>query len=349
MYKNKPEKHAFQVFAEDMKLNNIKNVNLMYGVEQYLVKWAVEALVKKYVNPSCRSMDYLILDDENSSVNRIIEACETFSMFSEKRVVWVRDFRPLTSDSTRGYGKADIERLCEYIESPNEGTVVVFSAEEIKDSASMTKALKKNGRTYDFAPLGKSELISFARKRFKAAGVDASPRIINLLIDATGYNNRESDYRLFNFENDIAKIIAVSDGLEIREHDIEQAVSGDMDTFVFDMLDGISNNQKDRAFAVLYNMLHSGADSFSIIGAIVSHFELMLSVKQLRDDGMDLKSIHSRLGGSEYRIKKMIPYTNRYSADKLKKILSNIYEVDRNIKTGVLSDQMALEMFIARM
>ena len=64
---------------------------------------------------------------------------------------------------------------------------------------------------------------------------------------------------------------------------------------------------------------------------------------------MDLKSIHSRLGGSEYRIKKMIPYTNRYSADKLKKILSNIYEVDRNIKTGVLSDQMALEMFIARM
>ena len=45
----------------------------------------------------------------------------------------------------------------------------------------------------------------------------------------------------------------------------------------------------------------------------------------------------------------MIPYTNRYSADKLKKILSNIYEVDRNIKTGVLSDQMALEMFIARM
>ena len=74
---------------------------------------------------------------------------------------------------------------------------------------------------------------------------------------------------------------------------------------------------------------------------------MMLSVKQMREDGMDLKSIHKRLGGSEYRIKKMIPYTNRFSVDKLKKILSSIYEVDRQIKTGLLDSQLALELFIA--
>jgi DNA polymerase-3 subunit delta len=94
-------------------------------------------------------------------------------------------------------------------------------------------------------------------------------------------------------------------------------------------------------------MLHSGSDAFSIIGAIVSQFEMMLSVKQMREEGLDLGAIHKKLGGSEFRIKKMLPYASRYSVDKLKQILSSIYEVDRNIKTGLLDPQLALEMFIA--
>ena len=56
-------------------------------------------------------------------------------------------------------------------------------------------------------------------------------------------------------------------------------VAGDMETFVFDMLDAITGNKKDRAFQILYNILYSGKDAFSIIGAIVSQFELLLSVK----------------------------------------------------------------------
>ena len=138
-----------------------------------------------------------------------------------------------------------------------------------------------------------------------------------MLIEATGYFNKESDYRLFNFENDIQKVIAHSDGSKVTEQDIERTVSGDLDTFVFDMLDGISSNQKDKAFQILYNMLHSGSDPFSIIGAIVSQFELMLSVRQLREDGLDLSAMHKKLGSSEYRIKKLIPYANKYSVEKL--------------------------------
>ncbi len=84
------------------------------------------------------------------------------------------------------------------------------------------------------------------------------------------------------------------------------------------MLDGISSNQKDKAFQILYNMLHSGSDPFSIIGAIVSQFELMLSVRQLREDGLDLSAMHKKLGSSEYRIKKLIPYASKYSVEKLK-------------------------------
>lgn len=347
MYRKAPVKHSFKVFAENLKNDKIGSVLLMYGVEQYLVKWAVETLVKKYVSPAAASMDYVVLDEDGASCDQVIEACETFTMFSQRRVVWVRNFKPLNSDSPRGYTKDGIRELADYISASNDSTILIFSAEEIKASAVLPTALKKYAQVYDFDKIDKAELNSFARKRFKAAGVEIGPRALSLLIDMTGYFNKESDYRLFHFANDIQKVIAHSDGQMITEEDIERTVSGDLDTFVFDMLDGISGGQKDKAFTILYNMLHSGSDPFSIIGAIVSQFELMLSVKQLREDGLDLKAIHKKLGGSEYRIKKMIPYAGKYSTEKLKKTLSGIYETDRNIKTGLLDSQTALEMFIA--
>ncbi|MGF6375457.1 DNA polymerase-3 subunit delta [Clostridiales Family XIII bacterium PM5-7] len=346
MYK-KPVKHSFKTFSENLKNDQIGQVLLMYGVEQYLVKWAVETLVKKKVNPATVTMDYIVLDEDGVGCREVIEACETFSMFSEKRVVWVKNFKPLTSDSAKGYGKAEIQELQEYLASSNERTILIFSAEEIKPSAMLTATLKKIGQCYDFDRIDKAELVSFAKKRFKAANVEISQSALSQLIDATGYFHKESDYRLYHFEGDIQKIIAHCQGDTVTIEDIQRTINGDMETFVFDMLDGISGNQKEKAFRILYNILHSGNDVFSVIGAIVSQFELMLSVKQLREDGMDLSAIHHKLGGSEYRIKKMIPYTNKFSVEKLKQTLSGIYQVDRQIKTGLLDGQTALELFIA--
>lgn len=346
MYRKAAVKHSFKVFSENLKTGNIDKVILMHGVEQYLVKWAVETLVKKYVNPAVKSMDYVLLDDD-ASCSQVMEAAETFTMFSERRVVWVRDYKPLNSDSPRGYSKDEIKELTEYLSSSNSSTILIFSAEEIKASALLPSAIRKIGQVYDFTPIDKSDLVSFARKRFQAAGIDITTSGLNALIDATGYYHKESDYRLFHFENDIQKIIAHSDGISVTERDIVETVNGDTDTFVFDMLDGISNNQKEKAFSILYNMMHTGTDTFSIIGAIVSQFEMMLTVKQMREEGMDLSTIHKKLGGSEFRIKKMLPYVNKFTATKLKETLSAIYQVDRNIKTGLLEPQLALEMFIA--
>ena len=43
MYRKAAVKHSFKVFSENLKTGNIEKVILMYGIEQYLVKWAVEA------------------------------------------------------------------------------------------------------------------------------------------------------------------------------------------------------------------------------------------------------------------------------------------------------------------
>ena len=44
------KEHAFQKIGKDLKADAIPGVVLLCGEEQYLVHWAAEQLIKKYVN-----------------------------------------------------------------------------------------------------------------------------------------------------------------------------------------------------------------------------------------------------------------------------------------------------------
>lgn len=177
------ERHSFKVFSENLRSNKTGRVMLMYGVEQFLVKWAVETLEGKFVNPATKAMDFVVLD-EDVTCDKIIEACETFSMFSEKRIVHVKNFRLLESDNVKGYTENDIELLTDYIRNSNESTILIFSGEDVKLSAKLPAALKQSGQVYDFARLDRPDLSSFIKKRFVKAGLTIKPQSLKLLIDS---------------------------------------------------------------------------------------------------------------------------------------------------------------------
>ena len=50
-----------------------------------------------------------------------------------------------------------------------------------------------------------------------------------------------------------------------------------------------------------------------------------------------------------YRAKKARAYGDKFSMNRLKDILSQFYQADRNIKTGMIDQNLALELIIGRM
>lgn len=343
---------SFNTFISELKGDKTGSVILMYGPEQYLVRWAVDMIRKKYVNPAVEEMDYVVIEDENADPYSIIEVCETFSMLSDKRVVWVRNYKPLTSKNTpKGFDGESLEKLADYLKNINPKTVVVFSAEEVASKEVIVDTIKKSGTYYDFVQLSDRELRSFAAKRFRNEGVEISSYLMSQLIKATGYGNKESDYRLYNFENDIRKVIAHSSGNVVAEEDIREAVSGDNDTFIFDLIDGISGNNKKQAFQVLHNRLQVDAyDTQRIIGTIASQLELMYEVKEFQEseDGPGTaEEISKYTKANVYRVRNIMRYDNRYTLEKLRSMLAGIYRTHISIVTGVMGAQMALELFVA--
>ncbi|MBR5230298.1 MAG: DNA polymerase III subunit delta [Firmicutes bacterium] len=345
---NDKKEHAFKLFSSDLKTGNFSPVLLMYGPEEYLTGWAVDCLVKEFVNSTAMSLDYAKLSDDNMGAQAVLDACNTFSMFSERRVVWADNFSLLKTANPKGFTQQDKEKIIEYTKNPNEGTLLILSADEIDEKSDFVRELKKLCRCYNFDKLDYGALAAFAEKRFRSEGVNISRDILKYMIDETGYFNKETEYRLFNLINDIKKIVAFGDGQTVKEEDVSATLRGDMDTFVFNFLDAVSNNRKEQAFGLLHNILASGSDVFSIAGLLINHFELILEVKEFKQDGMNLAAIAGTMKIHEFRIKKAMTFADKFTAEKLKSVLSQLYEIDINIKTGMLEPNLALEILVGR-
>ncbi len=351
-YQNtKKKEHAFQTIGKDLKADQISNLVLLCGEEQYLVHWAADLLKDRYVEKACESLDFTRLDPEGLTVDRIKESCETLSMLSAKRVVLIPEFPPALGKKLKGFSENDEKELLEYLKNIPETCLLIITAglpdPKSKKKSKLHAAMGKLGTVYDFGPLTGAQLRSFIQKRLKAAGKTFRNSIVDMLMADSGYGNKEIDYNLYNLENDIKKIIAHSDGDEILSSDVALTISTNLETNVFAMLDAISRNRKDEAYRLLHNLLVSGESVYGLLVLIVSQLELILEVKEMREEGLTPFQMQKLLGIHEFRIKKAMGVTEKYSVDGLKRILCKAYEIDGNIKTGLLEQNLALELFIA--
>ena len=267
---------------------------------------------------------------------------------SERRIIWAKDYAPLLKKNSKGFGEKELERLVSYITNPNPQSILIFSAATPEDGSAIVKYLKKECKTYAFDRLDRPQLNGFAEKRFRAAGTNIERSVLKYLIDETGYFNRETEYTIFNLENDIKKIIAYNETGNITVEDINQTLKGDLDKFAFDFLDAVTSGRKDKAFRILNNILGNGGEVFSVLGLLVNQFELMLETKEMAETSRDTDRMASVLKMNPYRVKKALSYADKFEKKKLQSILSQLYEIDRTIKTGMMEQNLALELLIGR-
>lgn len=330
--------HAFKRIGRDIREGRIGSLVLLYGKEQYLVNWAEELLVSTYINPATKQMDYAVFDASAAEPVEIRNACETIAMLSEKRVVTVRfgskpKLKP--TDVIKEAGELPPETLL----------ILAFESEEIDKET--LKAAEGRASVYDFASLDDRLLKAFIGKRVRAEGKTIGNGAAREFIEVSGYFHRDSDYTLYNLENDLKKIAAHCTGEEITADDINAVTNGSIERNIFALVDAVSKNRKDEAYRMLYNLLSGGDTVYHMLSMIIGQFEIILSVKELREKSMSNSQIHKALKIHEYRIKKAVPLADRYSIKDLRRILINAYEIDNSIKSGLMEAQLALELFIA--
>jgi len=342
------KQHAYRKIENDLKNEELRSVVLLFGKEQYLVKWAIDSIVNKYVDDTCRAFDFFEINSEQATLSSIVESCETLSMFSEKRVVLLSDFALISGDKLKNISEDDEKKLIEYIKQVPDTCILIIASENADKRKKLFKEIAACGMAYEFGTLDERTLRGFIEKRFTASGKKIRSSVIDEFINHSGYFHKEAEYTLFNLVNEIKKITAHTSSDEVLLSDVLEVLSGDVESNVFAMIDAAARNKKEEAFRMLYNVLGSGGNIFQVLALLASQFEIMLEVKEMREEGKNLAQMQSILNIHEFRIKKAISVCDAYSVSQLKDILQRIYQVERNIKTGLMEQTLAFEVMLSQ-
>ena len=228
---------AYKDFANDKKKGILKDVLLFYGAEDFLMNWAVESIVNDYVDEAARDIDLIHLEGEQVTAADIMAQARAYSMFSDRRVVVVRNYLPLFRKSA----DVNANELLDFVAQPQDSSIVIFVVESrySQDLTSYGKKLAKACGAYEFARLERADLKAFITKRAHKAGKMIARRELEHMIDVTGYYNKGSLYDLAQLEKDIDKIVKACSGDTVSAQLIEEILIGDSYRFVFGLVDAL--------------------------------------------------------------------------------------------------------------
>jgi DNA polymerase-3 subunit delta len=340
------EAHAYKRITDDIASGEIASPLLLFGKERFLVRWAAEALANKYVDPSLRAVDFARLDGASIDADAVVRHCETLPLGSAKKLVLVEGLSVLAGDDARASARFDDEAFCAYITGLPDTCLLILTADRADKRKKLYKTVAKTGGVYEFTSLDPPLLRAFVEKRLKEAGKRASASVIRRFTDMTGYAERDSEYTLYRLENDLKKIAAYCDGDEILLSDVLAVMEASLDLNAFALADAASRGRRSEAFDLLAAMLASGENVYRLLALLLSQFELLLSVREMADAGFTRARMQSELGVHEYRLRMAAETAARFDADTLRAIVLRACEADRHIKTGLLRDTLALELFV---
>ena len=345
---------SFKEFSKDIKSGVIGSNIFLYGEEGFLTAWAVKGIIENNSSEADRNYVVTDLDGENITAQEIVETANTMTMFTNTRVLTVKNYQPLIKKSA----VTETAPILEYLSNPNPSTILLFYLEPLASPGKKEKlnafATKISGlcSTYNFERLNLAELKSFVNKRIRSAGKLIGARDMDYLVDISGYLNNDSEYDLYRMESDLTKLVNASDEDTVSKQLIEEIMIGDKDRFVFNFIDYLLAGKKSMAMQLLINTISAGENSkgkgnvFSLASTLIGQFEIMYDSLELDDEGMPIKAMAKNLGVNEYRLKKAYAAARKVGKPKIKKALIELYDTDRLLKSGEMDKNTSLELFV---
>jgi len=147
-------------------------------------------------------------------------------------------------------------------------------------------------------------------------------------------------------QQEIVKLLTYVDRQRpVEAEDVERLCSGASGN-VFEMVDAIGKKDRHKALRQLHILLEKN-EAQGLFFMTVRQFRLLLQVREAMDDGGSLES-----GTSEFKrslpLDRLRSQAQRFSMPQLERIYHQLFEMDKAIKSGKLTPELALDMLIAQ-
>ncbi len=330
-----------------IKKNEIKNIYLFYGEEVYLINNVLEKLKAKLVEPSFEQLNFVIIEGEEASYEKIIDACETLPFMAEKKLVYVKDL-DIFRGKSKQFSEIEEKQFAEYISQiPKSTSLVFYGNTSIDGRKKIIKEIKKHGDLIEFTKLREDEFNKWIISAFKNFGKTIKPKELALLKNALDYLGRSPSQNLLDVENEIKKLISfMGERAELENEDINKVLGSSFQNDIFNLLDSIEKRNSVESIKRLNYILEEGEPILKILTTLGNQMKNILSSKLLVEEGYSSKMIASKLKIHPFVASKCARQSKNFTIGELINLLNKFLDADLKIKSGMMDEKLVMEMLV---
>lgn len=316
---------------EHIKKGSFKQIYLLYGSENYLKKLYRDKLKRALVAED-DSMNYSYFEGKTADALEITRIAETMPFFADRRLIVIEN---------SGWFKSGGD-FADYLREMPETTFIIFVENEADKRNKLYKTVKDIGYVSEMNGMDESNLLLFAGQLFKRDNKSITANDLRMFIEETGQN-------MENICNEAEKLICYcADKEVITAQDISEVCTQTVTGRMFVMIDAIATGNSKAAIRLYFDLLALKEKPMSILYLVIRHFNILYILKELKDENADRKSMAETAGIPPFSVGKYLSQVSNFTADELKNILNEALKTEQSIKTGEVSEQIAVELLIAK-
>jgi len=337
---------SLDILKKQLKEEKLQNIYLFTGAEEYLIKYYINAISKLIVSEDNKEFNHVWLEGKIEAQS-IIANCETLPMFSDMKLVIARNTGLFKGKKGSGAesaaGGTGKDKLAEYLEEIPQYTCLIFVESEIDKRMKLVNAVKKNGLLVEMDYQKPADLVKWVVKVFKSH---------NKAIDqmAASYMVENSEYAMTELLNEIDKVVNYTGGKnEIDIKDVQTVCIKTIKSRIFDLTDAISEGNNSKALSLLNDMAALKEPMQKVLFMVIRQIRMVYRLKLLKMQGVREDAAAKQLGLTPFVASKVVSVSRNLEVGLLENAMYYSLELDESIKTGKISDRIAIELLIAAM
>lgn len=296
-------------------------------------------LAKSYLQEEQFS-DYerVMVDCETDGLDNLIAALTESSLFSQKKVLTVKNPFFLTAKVPQKYHK-QVEQLQNIFENSSQlddVIIMVASYEKLDRRKKITKIITQNFNVVE-AQVKPYELKKVVRELITSEKYQITDDALKLLLERS---DQVLDTVLSNYNK--LKMAAIDQ--KITTALVEKNTDLSLAQNIFAILEVALRKNYQEALTRLDNQLHNGNSPVQLLAVFENQIEFILVVKVLQSRGRSEAEIVRELGVHPFRVK--VALRNNIGLQKLEKLLQEAIKLDFNYKNGQYRSENFLRLFI---
>lgn len=337
---------SLDILKKQLKEEKLQNLFLFTGQEEYLKKYYTNAISKLIVQEDNKEFNLINLEGK-AETETIISNCETLPMFSDKKLVIAKNtglFKAKKGEASEsGEKKSGKDKLASYLENMPEYTCLIFLESDADKRIKLVNTIKKCGLIVEMDYQKPADLVKWVIRVFKSFNKNVDQMAASYIVE-------NSEYSMNELLNEVDKLVNYSGcKSEISMKEVEMVCSKTIKSRIFDLTDAISEGNNSKALALLNDMATLKEPMQKVLFMIIRQIRMVYRIKLLKMQGVREDTAAKQLGLTPFVASKVMSVSRNMDINVLERAMYYSLELDEAIKTGKMTDRIAIELLIASM